>query len=1067
MSKPLPAPAPEENVTALLAGRPSWRAWPCGPGGALLALLALGSMTSTIFLDNPPLALPVPGLVALGSLLLWLRPGRAWIPTGRQGVVAGRSGRRWVLAAGFTVTAVPSQVSGNPHGFVRGLHEVLPPSHAVDVVVGQVPARGGKASKTRPWLPAGDPALGQARPAGSSKERSFSIVVRAPASPFKGLGQQLDAFAGVVDAVRPLLARYHHHGFEALSPAAVATLVDAVTGGKPVREKAVMPGAILVLAGLAWAVVPALLVPAVAPGARGLLAAWLLVAGIPALVDAAGWALSTRWLAGTHPVQSDGTGWTRHASKAYPLKPSFDHGPVLRALDHESRDVDTFLAITALPRDPAWFGKRAALVPRAAAALAAMTPAQVGNRLAGFCNAWAVSYLAGARGEGADRVLLACLAGTGSGIGLHDRGARRAAFLGAELVPGFTVPKELASPNVPLVTPVEVLAPAGMACDVVLGTLVNAEWLVGQGEGGIAWTDLGGGMVVAGGTPAERLGVLRLLLEAWATRGGPCPVVVIDDHGDLLVPGATRVRVGGHGNQVVNPLLPAGGAAPGAPAARDDARKAIAYLAKVLTVTFGWRLDVAAWFTREATRHVDEAVLRGMVPTITDLAGTVTFGGKGAVEKAVDAALSVAFDSACGMHDSPAFDPSRLGKAPLVLDLSGLHGVEKDVVKLVLVAKATGMVAASGAPATIVVPELDKAMHDTRQRLDSSAFVELAYTLFNGIGAAGGCAIVSLENPGKLPVSLLSRFHVVVSHALAWDDDVAAMSHVLGLEREELYGRGRHASYQQRYLREMGPGMAFVRRPGIPAPFLVKGKIAPVQGRPAGQGAGTGQGSPAVVPPQSHGRTVLDRILSGFGPARAGIDAILRNAATIKHHGIKRSGLMALWEPVLREAILAREPGLKEGDARARARVMADRLADTLVHHGVLVVDTYNPSGLVDGTTLKLSAFGARAIADGTGQATAVAGVPAAFTVPAGVASSFGTIHEYLARRDWAGLRDVLLAGIQDIVARSPDPAALAVSVPTLADDVRACVDPDPADMEAVATRLLADYQAIAGAGRA
>jgi len=144
------------------------------------------------------------------------------------------------------------------------------------------------------------------------------------------------------------------------------------------------------------------------------------------------------------------------------------------------------------------------------------------------------------------------------------------------------------------------------------------------------------------------------------------------------------------------------------------------------------------------------------------------------------------------------------------------------VVKAVLLLKLQALSSLIDAKKSllIVFPEFDGVFHDQHAQRPSPRTARSVASSINAVMAGTRHLITTCQDPAALPDSVLAHVATIVAFRIANRQGQDVISATLGLEDEQLYEHSRHASYQRRYLAEMGEGMAYIRRPDIATPFL-------------------------------------------------------------------------------------------------------------------------------------------------------------------------------------------------------------------------------------------------------
>nr|MDO8085660.1 hypothetical protein [Candidatus Sigynarchaeum springense] len=543
-----------------------------------------------------------------------------------------------------------------------------------------------------------------------------------------------------------------------------------------------------------------------------------------------------------------------------------------------------------------------------------MNPQERAQWYSGCEGGWRVSFQAGVSAPdkaslaSSKNAMHAALKGTCHGIEFDEpylaRARREAYMLGEEITPEAMVPKELA-PDVPSGIAVEAHAPTAMRSDVVIGKVVEPETLDALCDAGIQFAHLEGGLVVAGGRVAERVALLKIILS----RPSPFAPVIIDDHGDYHVPGAAILAPGK--GCTVNPLVPA---------TRQHASLAIAALSAI----HAFNQEQEAFLATRLQELVDAAAAKNQVPQPNDLASLLASDAKSGGEKAVAIALQrdLAGWSAShiGVHDSPDIESLVSSGKPVVIDLSGVQGAEKRVLKAILLLKLIWLGARKAAkPVLAVVPDFDKVFHDERSDRLPPRVAQAADKVANALAGSVSRFILTAQDPVKLPQQLLAHASTVIAFRQPSTQARDVITLTLGLEDEQLYDRSRHASYQHKYLSELPPGTCFLRRPDVSSPFLVAvgvegaGKLLPKR-----VSSDTDVPQPAGDP--------LDSALMQFGLVKKDIVDLLDAMRRSGNQGVKMDWMADILAQKCQATITRRDPAIATKDAEAQARAMAARV---------------------------------------------------------------------------------------------------------------------------------------------
>ncbi|MEX2757574.1 MAG: hypothetical protein Q6365_019520 [Candidatus Sigynarchaeota archaeon] len=521
------------------------------------------------------------------------------------------------------------------------------------------------------------------------------------------------------------------------------------------------------------------------------------------------------------------------------------------------------------------------------------------------------------------------------------RRCREAYMLGEEITPEAAVPKELA-PDVPSSIAVEAHAPAAMRSDVAIGKVIEPETLDATCEAGIRFAHLEGGLVVAGGRVAERVALLKIILS----KQSPFVPVIIDDHGDYHVPGAAILAPGR--GCTVNPLVPA-------------TRQHAALVVTALSAIHAFTQEQEAFLATRLQEFIDAAAAKNELPLPAGLVALLASDAKSGAEKAV--ALALQRDLAgwaaghVGVGDTPAIEALASSGKPVVVDLSGVQGAEKRVLKAMLLLKMISLGARKAPkPLLAVVPDFDKVFHDERSDRLPPRVARAAGQVANALAGAVPRFVITAQDPVKLPQQLLAHASTVVAFRQPSPQARDVMTPALGLEDEQLYDKSRHASYQHEYLAKLPPGTCFLRRPDVSSPFLVAIDVAgAAKLLPRRVALDDTESQPAGDP--------LDSALSQFGLVKGDIVALLDAMRKSGNQGVKKDWMADILAQKCQATIARRDPALPAKDAGAQARAMAARVLDVLVGRGILAEDGFNPSGLKKGVTARMTQYGETALA--------------------------------------------------------------------------------------------------------
>src|SRR5271157_1125197 len=628
-----------------------------------------------------------------------------------------------------------------------------------------------------------------------------------------------------------------------------------------------------------------------------------------------------------------------------PLYPRINHRLLIRALKQRPA-LRYWYAMSFSDVSARRFVTKAKLVEKFKTILATLKPIQIENWAALNDGCWKVGFEAGVIADSDDAIVIpstelgAALAGHMPGISFEEAGRTRclAYMLGDELASDTTIPKELA-PDIPAGTAVEVHAPVSLTNDIIVGKVVEPESLVAIADAGIRFDHLRGGMIVAGGKVAERVAFMKLILSTQM----PFTIAVIDDRGDFHVPGAKILTVGT--DCTLNPLVP------GTP-------QHASLLVAALSAIHGFSDDQEAFLVPRITEVLQGSGGTNKLPSIQTLIELLMADAKSPQERAVAMVMRRDFTDTIGIWTSLADNPSLgdeiLAHKKAIIDLSGLPGTEQRVVKAILLLKlqALSKLVDARKPLLSVFPEIDGVFHDNHVQRPSPRVARSTASPINAVMAGAKHLITTCQDPAALPDAMLAYVATIVAFRIVNRQGQDVISATLGLEDEQLYEHSRHASYQRRYLAEMGEGMAYIRRPDIATPFLAAIDID----RATRLMPRSTTNHPA---PKASENGTLEGVLAEFGPVGRDVLDVLDAMRRSGNQGVKRDWMQALLAEKCAASITSREPNLPQKDVVARSKAMTARIIDALDQRGILIADGYNPSGLKKGITTRLSQYGA------------------------------------------------------------------------------------------------------------
>ncbi|HME53110.1 MAG TPA: hypothetical protein VKM55_12890 [Candidatus Lokiarchaeia archaeon] len=628
-----------------------------------------------------------------------------------------------------------------------------------------------------------------------------------------------------------------------------------------------------------------------------------------------------------------------------PLYPRINHRLLIRALKQRPA-LRYWYAMSFSDVSARRFVTKAKLAEKYKTILATLKSIQIENWASANDGCWKVGFEAGVIADSDDAIVIpstelgAALAGHMPGISFEEAGRTRclAYMLGDELASDTTIPKELA-PDIPAGTAVEVHAPVALTNDVIVGKVVEPESLVAIADAGIRFDHIRGGMIVAGGKVAERVAFMKLLLSTQM----PFTIAVIDDRGDFHVPGAKILTVGT--DCTLNPLVP------GTP-------QHASLLVAALNAIHGFSDDQEAFLVPRITEVLQGSGGTNKLPSIQTLIELLMADAKSPQERAVAMVMRRDFTDTIGIWTSLADNPSLgdeiLAHKKAIIDLSGLPGTEQRVVKAILLLKlqALSKLVDARKPLLIVFPEIDGVFHDNHVQRPSPRVARSTASPINAVMAGAKHLITTCQDPAALPDAMLAYVATIVAFRIVNRQGQDVISATLGLEDEQLYEHSRHASYQRRYLAEMGEGMAYIRRPDIATPFLAAIDID----RATRLMPRSTTNHPA---PKASENGTLEGVLAEFGPVGRDVLDVLDAMRRSGNQGVKRDWMQALLAEKCAASITSREPNLPQKDVVARSKAMTARIIDALDQRGILIADGYNPSGLKKGITTRLSQYGA------------------------------------------------------------------------------------------------------------
>ncbi|MHA1791204.1 MAG: hypothetical protein ACTSVI_01085 [Promethearchaeota archaeon] len=549
-------------------------------------------------------------------------------------------------------------------------------------------------------------------------------------------------------------------------------------------------------------------------------------------------------------------------------------------------------------------------------------------------------------------------------------------FFGKEMVNLFSIPKLIAA-DVGLSVPVEVHSPATMRNDIVLGKVIEAESRQQTINAGLCFDHFKGGLAIIGGTPIERIALMKNILS----HSFPFSLVIIDDHDDYPKPGARRFVPGK--NLALNPMIPS--FYHGVPISDLylQSRNHVELLTTILSMLSGWRLIEENTFLKEMQVSLEISTrIKGMIPDVSQLflevpVDTINSGGAfspafsrdaSAITKRVQEDIDRYFSGwnkpFFSIHDHPRFEAQMFDKKNIIFDLSCIHGIEKKLIKALLITKIIEIVEFSSMhgskiPVLLVIPEIDKLFHDETVQIRKNNFFYNFSKFFNMMAAKNVHFLVSCQHPSNIPSSILQRFSTMVTFRQVEKMDVDITSRLLHLEDEQLYERSRKASYQRKFLSQMDDGVAYLKRPDFNSVFLMKvnindamklfKKVKPSRTRKR-----------EISFSRTRKDSLLDFILGSFRKFKGLVLKFLINMKSIDSLGIKKSALIEIWASVIAKSLKERGEVLDEREKliEKRSKVFAEEIFKKLFENGLLMHSEYNPTGLKDDMMIKLSSGG-------------------------------------------------------------------------------------------------------------
>lgn len=652
--------------------------------------------------------------------------------------------------------------------------------------------------------------------------------------------------------------------------------------------------------------------------------------------------------------------------KQLPLYPDFKHANVIRSAKQDPSLRFTYEFILRACK-PWWFLVAAGFNKEFIAVLRDCSKDKVNQLFRVQNGVWRVGFEATVTAHDQDdfacmqNTFTSILQATFAGASFKNAmaGNKCAYFFGKEITDIITMPKELA-PDIPIATPVEVHSPGSLPFDIRLGKVIEPESLKETTDIGILFQHLTGGFGVFGGKVLERVALLKLLLVVQ----NPCTIIVLDDHGDFTMPGATVFTAGT--TLHINPVAPASFQALSAGRKSSLVPYHEMMLGTILSVIGGWTPDQMALFATKLQEYVELAISNDKIPSILEFVGDFTFDAKDGQERSLVLFLQQNFmgwgKTLYAMHDSSAFTPALLGKDKIVIDLSRIRGIEKQVAKALIVLKLQELIeiAPKKRPILLVMPEIDKLLPDELKQHSGSRQQQAISKYFNNIAKTARNFVISGQSASAMPIKVLARLSSLISFKQIDRDDAEAMATLLGLENEQLYGHSRHSSYQRRFLAELPEGFAYMHRPDLESSFLVNIDLfaaskllpAPVQSTSSDDDLMP----PSTVLPLQQ---LLEKEMGSFASKVIELLKAMRASGNV---GVKRKWLNDLLQNGVEEMIKAQDPAISSKELCVRSKTKAMRIIDMLVKNGILNIDGYSSTGLQRSVTTKMTQFGARVV---------------------------------------------------------------------------------------------------------
>ncbi|MHA1681210.1 MAG: hypothetical protein ACTSUE_09390 [Promethearchaeota archaeon] len=547
-------------------------------------------------------------------------------------------------------------------------------------------------------------------------------------------------------------------------------------------------------------------------------------------------------------------------------------------------------------------------------------------------------------------------------------------FFGSEIAAELVVNKKLA-PDIPLVYPVEIDSPTHLDNDVVLGTVLETETMKLVMEAGFKHEHVDGALGIFGGIPKQRIALVKKIVAQEI----PGTLVIIDDHGDYHVDGA-EILIPGR-DCALNPAVPAHYTCVPRHLVPNTSMQHANLLTDVLGLLGQWKETERSTFFNQYLLEIKKICGGVEPPTLQSMFQSFGGGDGDGKNKRQDFQKSMLRESLVRLlggttmkcyskDDKPSFDGSFLDKKVVVFDLSHLHGPQKQAFRAFLLLKMIECAAferqqGTGRTLTVVLPGIDKLFVNHGHYRDET-FHHAVEKVMGTLVAKGIRLVFTCQNPSRLPENVLHGVSTRISLSIKDRNDLEAMMSVLQIENERVHNSSsRHKSYQQDFLQNMRSGYAYMRRPDVPSTFIF---MYDVEGCLALAGAGCGGHDksflvPVAMTKEEVTRDLMDAILVEYRPVAEQVLESLDNLGSLQNVGTKKSGIREIFEIIISQAIQdLSESVIPHGQLRGRAKEMARDLVEMLIGQGVLVADSYNPTGIEGDITIKLSSFGRKII---------------------------------------------------------------------------------------------------------